>query len=206
MSAPAQPRESPIDGRALRAQVRAKYVEVAEHPDGEFHFHTGSTLAARCGYPSHVVADVPGSATERFAGVASPFSVRALVTGERVVDVGCGAGFDSLLAARAVGPRGAVIGIDMTEAMLTKARAAAAELGAGNVEFRHGFAEALPAEDGWADVVISNGVFNLCVDKRAVLEEARRVLRPGGVLQFADIATDAPIPEDALRQIDLWTG
>ena len=145
-------------------------------------------------------------AVESFAGVANPFSIRALEPGERVVDVGSGAGFDSFVAAHAVTPTGTVVGIDMTPEMLTKSRSTASRLGLTHVEFREGYAEALPVDDHWADVVISNGVINLCADKQAVFAEIRRVLRPGGVLQFADIANGRPVPPEALRDIDLWTG
>jgi len=142
---------------------------------------------------------------ESFAGVANPLSLRPLAKGERVVDVGSGAGFDSLVAAHLVGPGGQVIGIDMTEEMLAKSRSTARKLAQSNVEFREGLAERLPVEDGWADVVISNGVINLCPDKRAVFSEIYRVLRPGGRLQFADIANGKPVPESAMRIVDLWT-
>jgi len=195
-----------VDAEALRAEVRAKYVEVAESPHHEFHFHTGRALAERCCYDPDAVAALPDQAVESFAGVANPFQLRALKPGERVVDVGSGAGFDSFLAGRAVGGEGRVVGVDMTPAMLAKARRTAAEVGSDNVEFCHGFAEELPVADGWADVVIANGVFNLCADKRSVLAEIDRVLRPGGVLQFADIATGRPVPAEVLRNIDLWTG
>jgi arsenite methyltransferase len=195
-----------VDPAALREQVKQKYREVAADPGGTFHFHTGRALAARIGYDPAVVAALPDRAVESFAGVASPFALRRLAPGERVVDIGSGAGFDAFLAAAQVGPGGRVIGVDMTPEMLEKSRATAAELGLDNVEFRSGLAEELPVDDGWADVVISNGVINLCADKRAVLTEIRRVLRPGGWLQFADIANGRPVPEGALRDIDLWTG
>lgn len=195
-----------VDADQLRGEVRAKYREVASRPHGEFHFHTGRALAARLGYEPAVVDAFPDRAVESFAGVGDPFSLRRLQPGERVLDVGSGAGFDSFVAASQVGPAGRVVGVDMTAEMLAKSRATADELGLGNVEFREGLAEQLPVEDGWADVVISNGVFNLCPDKAAVLSEAWRALRPGGVLQFADIANGAPVPTEAMRQIDLWTG
>jgi len=198
--------ELPVDVDALRAEVQSKYRAVAIEPKAEYHFHTGRRLAAKLGYDAQVVDSLPEIAVESFAGVGNPFSMRPLEAGERVVDVGSGAGFDSLVAARAVGSTGSVIGIDMTADMLTKSRATAAELDLTNVEFREGFAEALPVDDAWADVVISNGVINLCADKLAVFTEIRRVLRPGGVLQFADIANGRPVPPEALRDIDLWTG
>jgi arsenite methyltransferase len=196
----------PVDTDALRAEVQAKYRAVAVEPDAEYHFHTGRRLAAKLGYDADVVASFPDVAVESFAGVGNPFSIRPLVPGERVVDVGSGAGFDSFVAARAVTETGAVMGVDMTAEMLAKSRSTASQLGLTHVEFREGFAESMPVDDQWADVVISNGVINLCVDKRAAFAEIRRVLRPGGVLQFADIANGRPVPPEALRDIDLWTG
>jgi arsenite methyltransferase len=195
-----------VDPVTLREQVRDKYRDVALDPHAEHHFHTGRPLAARLGYDDAVVDAFPDRAVESFAGVGNPFSLRRLVAGERVVDVGSGAGFDSFVAAGQVGVSGEVIGIDMTPEMLTKSRRNAGELGVSHVSFLEGIAEALPIEDGWADVVISNGVINLCADKQAALAEIHRVLRPGGVLQFADIANGRPVPLEALRDIDLWTG
>jgi arsenite methyltransferase len=196
----------PVDPEALRADVREKYREVALHPDGEFHFHTGRPLAALLGYPAEVVDALPDRAVESFAGVGNSFSLRPLQSGERVVDVGSGGGFDCFVAADAVGTDGRVVGVDMTQAMLAKSRGTADALELTNVEFREGLLEHLPVEDGWADVVISNGVINLCADKAAVFAEAYRVLRPGGVLQFADIANGKPLPHAAVCEIDLWTG
>jgi arsenite methyltransferase len=195
-----------VDAVALRDQVREKYRAVATDPAGPFHFHTGRDLARRLGYDDDAVAALPDRAVESFAGVANPFAPRPLVPGDRVVDIGSGAGFDSFLAAAQVGPTGRVVGVDMTPEMLEKSTATAAELGMDHVEFRAGLAESLPVENSWADVVISNGVINLCADKHAALSEIRRVLRPGGWLQFADIANGLPVPEGALRDIDLWTG
>jgi SAM-dependent methyltransferase len=198
--------DTTVDVDVLREQVREKYRAVAEVPDATYHFHTGRQLADRLGYDPAVVDQLPDRAVESFAGVGNPFSLRAIQAGERVVDVGSGAGFDSFVAAHHVGPTGAVVGVDMTDEMLAKARATGEQLGLSNVEFRPGLAESLPVENGWADVVISNGVINLCADKRAVFDEIHRVLRPGGVVQFADIANGRPVPPEVLRDVDLWTG
>ena len=195
----------PVDAIALREEVRTKYREVAVNPRGSFHFHTGRPLARRLGYAEAVVARMPDSAIEAFAGVGNPFSLGALKPGERVVDLGSGGGFDCFVAAGQVGPEGQVVGVDMTEEMLARSRAAAAAMGLRHVEFRQGVIEDLPVEDGWADAVISNGVINLCADKRRVFTEIMRVLRPGGRLRFADIASGKPVPEAATRNIDLWT-
>ena len=200
------PEDLLVDPEALRAEVRGKYQAVALEPDAAYHFHTGRPLAARLGYDQAAVDALPDRAVESFAGVGNPFSLRPLGAGEHVVDVGSGAGFDSFIAAWQVGPAGRVVGVDMTAAMLDKSRATAQSLGYDHVEFREGLAEELPVEDGWADVVISNGVINLCPDKQLVFAEIYRALRPGGWLQFADIANGRPVPPEALRDIDLWTG
>ena len=194
-----------VDVNALREEVKNKYREVAIDPHGKHHFHTGRYLARHLGYDDDFVSSLPDAAVESFAGVGNPFSLQRLGQGERVVDVGSGAGFDSFVAADQVGPTGKVIGIDMTDEMLAKSRATLGSLGLTNVEFREGFAERMPIDDGWADVVISNGVINLCADKHATFSEIYRVLRPGGRLQFADIANGKPVPESAIRNIDLWT-
>ena len=198
--------DAAVDVDALRDQVREKYREVAADPHRSFHFHTGRPLAARLGYDGVAVDDLPDRAVESFAGVGNPFSLRTLGVGERVVDVGSGAGFDTFIAAGQVGPTGRVVGVDMTPEMLAKSRETTAMLGLDHVEIREGLAEQLPVEDRWADAVISNGVINLCADKRAVFEEIFRALHPGGWLQFADIANGRPVPPEALRDIDLWTG
>ncbi len=195
-----------IDPEVLRADVRDKYRDVATNPHGTFHFHTGRPLAALLGYDAAIVGSLPDQAVESFAGVGNPFSLRHVAPGERIVDVGSGAGFDSFIAANQTGPGGRVIGIDMTSEMLTKSRANAEHLGYEHVEFREGLAESMPVDTAWADVVISNGVINLCADKRAVFAEIFRVLRPGGVLQFADIANGRPVPIEAMQDVDLWTG
>jgi SAM-dependent methyltransferase len=194
-----------VDGEVLREEVRKKYREVAADPHGSFHFHTGRPLAARLGYEAAIVDALPDAAVESFAGVANPLSLRPLRVGERIIDVGSGAGFDCFVAAHHVGPSGMVVGVDMTEEMLSKSRSTAASLGLAHVEFRQGLAEDMPVESGWADVVISNGVINLCADKQIVFKEIYRVLRPGGHLAFADIANGKPVPEAAIQNIDLWT-
>jgi len=195
----------PVDQLALREEVKAKYRAVAVDPHGSYHFHTGRPLARRLGYEEAATGALPDGAVAAFAGVGNPFSLGALKPGERVVDLGSGGGFDCFIAAAQVGPEGRVIGIDMTEEMLERSRAAATAMGLRNVEFRQGVIESLPIEDGSVDIVISNGVINLCADKRQVFAEILRVLRPGGRLQFADIANGKEIPAGALRNIDLWT-
>ena len=164
--------DSPVDAEELREEVSKKYREVAVAPDAEYHFHTGRPLAVRLGYDTSVVDALPDVAVESFAGVGNPFSQRSLQKGERVVDCGSGAGFDSFIAADQVGPTGRIVGIDMTEEMLTKSRATAAALDLDHVEFRDGLLETIPVEDGWADAVTSNGVFNLCADKQQVFSRS----------------------------------
>ena len=195
-----------VDQDALRCQIQDKYAAVATAPESGFHFHTGAPLAQMVGYDPADVAWLPTATVESFAGVGNPLAMGSLSEGEVVVDVGCGAGFDTLLAARQVGPRGRVIAIDMTPAMLAKTRASAAALGLVNVEAREGFAEALPVESAAADIVISNGVINLCPDKIAVMREIHRVLKPGGRIQIADIVVQRPVPQEAKDDIDLWSG
>lgn len=195
-----------VDPEALREQVRDKYRDVALAPHGEHHFHTGRPLTIRLGYDQAVVEALPDRAVESFAGVGNPFSLRSLVPGEKIVDIGSGAGFDSFVAAGQVTSSGRVVGIDMTPEMLDKSRQTANTLGLTNVEFLEGIAETIPVADSWADAVISNGVINLCADKQTVFSEIYRILRPGGTLQFADIANGLPVPLEAMQDIDLWTG
>jgi SAM-dependent methyltransferase len=195
-----------VDLDALRQAIQAEYAEVAQYPTKGFHFHTGRPLAHMLGYQDAWLEGIPEGAIESFAGTGNPFSLGALGSGERVVDVGSGAGIDSLIAARMVGPDGHVIGVDMTPAMLEKARRNAMEAGLDNVTFREGYGESLPVDSSWADVVISNGVLNLFPNKLAGLQEMARVLKPGGRLQIADILVQKAVPESAKRRIDLWTG
>ncbi|MEO6059201.1 MAG: methyltransferase domain-containing protein [Candidatus Limnocylindria bacterium] len=196
----------PIDVESLRAAIRAEYAAVAEHPDQGFHFHTGAHLAAILGYPEEWIAALPPGAVQSMAGTGNPFALGELQPGERVVDCGSGAGADSLIAARLVASSGRVIGVDMTPEMLAKASANAELAELGNVEFREGVIEALPVPDGWADVVISNGVLNLVPDKTMALAEIFRVLRPGGRIQLADIVLDRPVPGGSKSDVSLWTG
>jgi arsenite methyltransferase len=195
-----------LDVARLRRAVQAEYEEVATNPARGFHFHTGRPLAALLGYDPADLEGLPDEAVESFAGVGNPWVWGRLRPGEVVVEVGSGAGLDALIAARQVGPLGRVIGVDMTSAMLEKARQNAALVGVANAEFREGLAESLPVPDGSADVVTSNGVLNLCPDKDAAYAELFRVLKPGGRLQIADIVVRRAVPRDAREDIDLWSG
>jgi SAM-dependent methyltransferase len=195
-----------VDVVELRSEVQSHYAEVADHPDGEFHFHTGRFATEQLGYDPAWLSDLPESAVEAFAGVANPFAWGLPGAGEKVVDVGSGAGFDAVVAAGAVGPRGAVVGVDMTPAMLKRATELATSLGFNHLEFREGLAEDLPVAAGWADLVISNGVLNLVPDKVGAYREVFRVLRPGGRIQIGDVCVEREVPEAAKRDIDLWTG
>jgi arsenite methyltransferase len=190
----------------LRVEIRKEYANVAEDPARGYHFHTGRGAASRLGYDEGLLAGVPEANLASFAGTGNPFAVQPLRPGETVVDVGSGAGLDALIASKLVGPQGRVVGIDMTPEMLAKARAGAAAMGAGHVEFREGLAEALPLPDAFADVLISNGVLNLTLDKTETLREWLRVLKPGGRLQAGDILVERELPPDALDDISLWTG
>jgi SAM-dependent methyltransferase len=197
--------EVEIDVAFLKSEIRKTYSAVSEEPGREFIFPTGRAWAEDLDYPEEL-RRVPESAVESFAGVANPFSLGRLETGERVLDLGSGAGTDSLVAAQMVGDQGRVVGIDMTPAMLAKARSAAAELGATNVEFVESEAEHLPFADASFDVVISNGVIDLIPDKDAVFSELHRVLVPGGRMQIADVTIQNPVSAEGRRNIDLWTG
>jgi arsenite methyltransferase len=193
-----------VDLESLRRAIQEEYAVVANEPEHGFHFLVGRPLARLLGYADGWLDGIPEPTIASFAGTGNPFSVSQLQPGERVVDVGSGGGVDSLIAAKMVGENGRVIGVDMTPAMLDKARNSAA--GMKNVEFREGFGEALPAEDNWADVVISNGVLNLMPDKDAALREMARVLKAGGRLQIGDILVQKAVPMDAKEDIALWTG
>jgi SAM-dependent methyltransferase len=196
-----------LDVARLRAEVQFMYARVAAEPDGAFHFHRGPKYAAaRLGYDAGELARLPESVTASFAGIGNPHLIQPLDTDATVLDMGCGAGTDLLLAAMHVGPGGRAIGVDMTEAMATRAREGARMAGLTNVEVRIGDATALPAGDATIDVLLSNGVFNLVPDKRLALAEIFRVITPGGRLQIADIVLGAELDEAAKRDVDLWTG
>ena len=197
--------EVEIDVEVLKSEIKRTYAAVSEQPEIDFIFPTGRAWAEDLGYPDEL-ANVPESAVESFAGVANPWTMGRLQSGERVLDLGSGAGTDSLVAAQMVGADGHVTAIDMTAAMLAKARAAAAEMGVTNVEFVEGEAERLPFPDETFDVVISNGVIDLVPDKDAVFAELYRVLAPGGRMQIADVTIQNPVSEEGRRKIDLWTG
>ncbi len=194
-----------IDVELLKSEIKKTYASVSDEPEKDFVFPTGRPWAEDLGYPEEL-ANVPEAAVESFAGVANPFSLGRLQPGERVLDVGSGAGTDSLVAAQMVGASGRVTGIDMTPEMLERARRSAEAMGAANVEFVEGEAESLPFADESFDVVISNGVIDLIPDKDAVFAELFRVLAPGGRIQIADVTIQNPVSAEGRRNIDLWTG
>jgi arsenite methyltransferase len=194
-----------IDVELLKSEIKKTYASVSEEAGRDFIFPTGRPWAEDLGYPAEL-ANVPDAAVQSFAGVANPCKLGRLAPGERVLDLGSGAGTDSLIAAQMVGPEGHVTGIDMTPQMLAKARAAAAELGVANVDFVESEAEQLPFPDESFDLVVSNGVIDLIPDKDAVFSELFRVLTPGGRMQIADVTIQNPVSEEGRRNIDLWTG
>jgi SAM-dependent methyltransferase len=196
-----------LDTLKLLAEIRSIYARVAADPSGAFHFHRGPEYAAeRLGYDAAELAQIPRTVTESFAGVGNPHAIAPIESGAIVVDIGSGAGTDLLLAGLDVGPQGRAIGVDMTEAMRDRARQGAAACGLRQVDVCEGDATALPVDTESVDVAISNGVLNLVADKRSAIEEIRRVLKPGGHVQIADIVLGVELPEYARRDIDLWTG
>ena len=196
-----------LNSAVLRAEISAMYGRVASQPEGDFHFHRGLAYAADfLGYDSAELSALPPDATASFAGIGNPLAIGGIQAGETVVDIGCGAGMDLLLAARRTGPKGHAIGVDMTDAMIERARRSAFECGLHQVEIRKGDATALPVSDGSVDVIISNGVLNLVPEKERAFAEIVRVLKPGGRLHLADIALDVELSEDIRGNIDLWTG
>ena len=198
--------ETPVDVDVLRDEIRKTYTDVSTAPEQEFIFPTGRAWAQELGYPEPELARIPQATVESFAGVANHWTLGRIEPGSVVVDLGCGAGTDLLIAAQMAGPTGRVIGIDMTATMLERARQSATEMGLGNVELHESLIEALPLDDASVDVVISNGVIDLVPDKDAVFDEIDRVLRPGGRLQLADVIIHEEVSEDARKRIDLWTG
>jgi arsenite methyltransferase len=194
-----------IDVELLKSEIKKTYASVSEEPEKDFVFPTGRPWAEDLDYPEEL-ANVPEAAVESFAGVANPFSLGRLQPGERVLDLGSGAGTDSLVAAQMVGASGRVTGIDMTPEMVERARRSAEAMDAANVEFVEGEVETLPFPDASFDVVISNGVIDLIPDKDAVFREIFRVLEPGGRIQIADVTIQNPVSEEGKRDIDLWTG
>lgn len=196
-----------LDVDQLRREVSFIYARVADDPSGDFHFHRGADYAASLlGYDAADLAAIPASATASFAGVGNPHCVAPIESGETVIDIGCGAGMDLMLAARRVGPTGKAIGVDMTPAMVERARAGAKAIGLDQVEIRLGDALELPIESGTVDVIISNGVINLTPDKDRAYAEAFRVLKPGGRFQLADIIVANELSEKIRNDIELWTG
>jgi SAM-dependent methyltransferase len=196
----------PVDVDILRAEIRRAYTDVSTEPDQEFIFPTGRAWAQDLGYPEPELARVPDATVESFAGVANHWLLGRIDSGSVVLDLGCGAGTDLLIAAQMTGPAGRAIGVDMTTAMLERARASADAMGMRSVELHEALIESLPVEDASVDVVISNGVIDLLPDKEVVLDEIDRVLRPGGRLQLADVVIHHEVSEDARKRIDLWTG
>jgi SAM-dependent methyltransferase len=197
---------TPVDIDVLREEIRKTYTDVSSDRDAEFIFPTGRGWAEELGYPEPELGRVPDASVESFAGVANHWALGHVEPGAIVLDLGCGAGTDLLIAAQMTGPAGRAIGIDMTPSMLDVARASAREMELGNVELHDGLIEALPLADASVDVVISNGVIDLVPDKDTVFDEIDRVLRPGGRLQLADVVIHRAVSEDARKRIDLWTG
>jgi SAM-dependent methyltransferase len=196
-----------LNTSVLRSEISGIYGRVATDPEGKFHFHRGPAYAAEfLGYDAGELAALPRECTASFAGIGNPLAIGPIHMGETVLDVGCGAGMDLLLAAKRTGATGRAIGIDMTAAMVERARKAAEDSGLRQVEVRQGDATSLPVADASVDVVSSNGVLNLVPEKERAFAEILRVLKPGGRLHLADIALDVALSEEALRNIDLWTG
>ena len=197
---------APIDVEVLRHEIQQTYTAVSTEQEREFVFPTGRAWAEELDYPQPELTRVPDATVESFAGVANPFSLGRIEADATVLDLGCGAGTDLLIAAQMVGPGGKAVGVDMTRSMLERAERSAVEMGLGNVELHGALIEELPLEDASVDAVISNGVIDLVPDKDAVLAEIDRVLRPGGRLQIADVVIHTEVSEDARKRIDLWTG
>jgi len=171
---------STVDTQAVETKVKSMYERVAQDPHGDFHFEMGRAMAERLGYSPYDLDRVPAPSIDSFAGVGHHFELARLQSGERVLDLGSGSGLDTFVASLKVGPTGRVVGIDMTEAQLDKARELRQQGGFSNIEYLQGYIDQLPFEDESFDAVISNGVFNLVADKEGTFKEAARVLKPGG--------------------------
>jgi arsenite methyltransferase len=197
----------PVDVEVLRDEIQKTYTDVSTQPGQDFIFPTGRAWAEDLSYPQPELANIPEATVQSFAGVANPHVLGRIEEGSTVLDLGCGAGTDLLIAAQMVGPEGHVIGVDMTPGMLRLAMASARAMGvADRVELHESLIESLPLPDSEVDIVISNGVIDLVPDKDAVFAEIDRVLKPGGRLQFADVVIHTEVSEDARKRIDLWTG
>ncbi len=189
----------------IQATVKERFAAVAVAPGHEKKFPVGPASARKLGYDPQEIDALPASVTESFCGVGNPLGLHEVLTGQTVLDLGSGAGCDSLLAARRVGPTGKVVGVDLCPAMVEKAKRNAALVGLHNVEFVEASIEKLPLPDGSVDVVISNGVLNLCPNKPAVLKEVFRVLRPGGRLQMADILLHDDVTPEEVTRLGEWS-
>ena len=193
-----------FDAHKLREGVRDAYSAAARTPQEEHAFPVGRAFAESLGYPRDLLDAMPAACVEAFAGVSNVAVFAAIPPGAIVLDLGCGAGLDSLIAARRVGPNGKVVGVDFSEAMLDRARRAAAEAGVTNVEFRRADAEALPLPDRSVDVAIVNGIFNLNPARGAIFGELARVLRPDGEVFVAELILIEPLPEDERASLTNW--
>lgn len=193
-----------VNRAELETKVQAMYREVAEKPQGEFHFEMGRAMAERLGYRAADLDRIPAEAIDSFAGVGYYFHFLDQMEGARVLDLGSGSGMDSFIASLITGPTGHVIGLDMTDAQRAKAEALRQRHGVRNISYVRGYIDAAPFEDGSFDVVVSNGVINLAVDKPQVFREIARLLRPGGRLALADIVTEVELPETIACNTTLW--
>jgi len=194
-----------LTGEQIWEEVRKKYTELALERIDPDSLLLGRRLTEYIGYPPEWLEGLPEPAVRLFSGTGNPLALVSLREGMTVVDIGCGPGMDCLLAARMVAPSGKAIGIDMTEAMLERAWKNKEASGLGNVVFYQGQAEDIPLEDGVADVVISNGVINLCPCKETVMKEAYRLLKPGGILAVSDVFLKEPLDQQLQDDPEAWT-
>ncbi|MEZ4651008.1 MAG: methyltransferase domain-containing protein [Candidatus Eisenbacteria bacterium] len=194
-----------MDDRQIQEAVREKYRKVARTAEGVFGYATGQEGARALGYDAQAIADAPPELMASFCGVGNPLSLGPVRSGETILDVGCGAGFDVYVASRILGEDGLALGLDLTPEMVSVAQQNLARAGVRGAEVRHGTSEALPYESATVDVAVSNGVFNLSPNKHRTFEEVFRVLRPGGRLQFADIVLDEDLPGDVVGSLEAWS-